>query len=419
MWIIKKISSNIDNKNGILFSDGCPLSKTRKGYGESYRLFIGTIGFVDFTCIQTDTEKSKSFCLIINDYKYIYSELGELELTIIDNEKILVKGNGNEFTCNISMYPVIKSCDIAVFDWMFQNKYIPYQNIPDEPGKTTQEIRDLGKQFFPFSDNSFEMAMSLYDWTTADFTRIDFMNLFTYTGLKGNPLDDDSVANSIWTANWPPYTPHNKDYMNSFLMKPADSIDDVQSQLNQKKEKLKECVSAESNIILASLKSMPRTSCIKIPNLYSGQVAISNLGSSHFATYFSEFPLNSNPDLLSLEMPLDKAISSFMGVGKDITLKSFMSFTDSYKDATHYSNGIVIIVSPPDGHHIWDSCAYITPLSDGPNKTEYLFEIGTSFRIEDIKIKSNVTEFYLKVNVKPGITNETVVEENYALSKRT
>lgn len=418
MWCLKKINSVIQINKDICFSDSFPLNHERNGIGESLRLFIGEKGFVDFTNLEVLSKGRNTFCLVLNNIKYPYTETGELELTVINDKEILVQGNGNEFICKLHKNSAIADWNIDIFDWMFQKKYIPYQNIPDEPGKTTEEIRSLGRQFFPFSDHSFEMAMSLYDWTTADFTRIDFLNLFTYTGLKGNPLDDDSIANSIWTANWPPYTPKDKDYMNSFMMEPADSFNEVNSQLQEKKDRLKECVIAESNIILASLKSMPRTSCFKVPNLYSGQVAISNLGPDHFATYFNEFPLNNDPNLPPLKMSLNDAINSFMSVGKDITLKSFMSFTDSYKDAQHYSNGIVIIVSPPDGHILWENCAYITPLSDGPDKTEYLFEIGTSFRVEDIKIQNDVTEFYLKVNVKPSNCNEKVVDNNFALSKK-
>jgi len=401
MWAINCVTNNTSPLENIAFSDGQPINAVRGPEGASFRLVVNGFGFLDFTDTGHQPSGPHYWQLVINGNIYWYDGQGAINLTINNDGSYVITGDGNNISGDLIPLPTISKEDINNFDWMMDNRYIPYQNIPDEPGKTIEEIKKLGLQYFPYSANSFELAMSLYDWTTADFTRIDFMRLFTYTGVENNPLDMDSIANGIWTANWPPYTPKNKDYMNSFMMLPADTLQDVQNQLKEKSSTLYANNISESNVINAALQSMPRTSCIEVPKLYSGQVAISNLGSEHFATYFLELPANSDPSLPPLQMPLEDALESFMEKGKSITLKSFMSFTSSFHDAQHYSNGIVVIVSPPNGAVTWKRSIYITPLSDGPDKIEYLFQPNTQFKILDVKkvvvSDKNLVELYLQV----------------------
>ena len=385
MWAVNKIVNNTSPQENIAFSDGNPINAVRGPEGASFRLIVNGLGFIDITDMGHQPDGPHYWQLVINGHIYWYDGQGAIDLIIHSHGDYSVTGDGNSFSGNLISLPVVSDSDVRNFDWMFKNKYIPYQNIPDEPGKSTDELKKLGLQYFPYSPSSFELAMSVYDWTTADFTRVDFMNIFTYTGVKNNPLDLDSIANSIWSADWPPYTPQNKDYMNSFMMVPAKSLQDVQNQLKDKSQALYTNNISESNIIVAALQGMPRTSCIAKPQLFSGQVAISNLGTELFATYFTEMPANNDPSLPPLQMTLTNALNSFIAIGKTITLKSFMSFTDSFEDAQHYSNGIIIIVSPPDGAINWEKCAFITPLSDGPEKIEYLFQPGTEFEVLDIK----------------------------------
>ena len=401
MWAINSVTNNTTPLENITFSDGEPIYAVRGPEGASFRLIISGFGFLDFTDTGHQSGGPHYWQLIIGENVYWYDGQGAINLTINNDNSYSVDGDGNNFSGILLPLPNVTDRDIENFNWMMNNKYIPYQNIPDEPGKTTEEIKELGLQYFPYSANSFELAMSIYDWTTADFTRIDFMRIFTYTGVENTPLDMNNIANGIWTANWPPYTPDNVDYMNSFMMVPASSLEDVQNQLDAMAPALSVNNVSESNTIIAALQSMPRTSCISMPKLYSGQVAISNLGSEYFASYFLELPANSNPSLPPLQMDLDQAIETFMAVGEVITLKSFMSFTDSFEDAQHYSNGIVITVTPPDGAITWKQSTYITPLSDGPDKTEYLFQPNTKFSILDVQkvivSGKSIIEFFLQV----------------------
>ncbi|PHQ92313.1 MAG: hypothetical protein COB42_01815 [Sulfurimonas sp.] len=401
MWSISNLINNTSPVENINFSDGQAINVVRGPKGASFRLIINGFGFLDFTDTGHQPSGPHYWQLVINRNIYWYDGQGAINLTINYDGSYTVTGDGNNFFGTLIPFPVLSERDIINFNWMIKNNYIPYQNIQDEPGKTIDEIKKLGVQYFPSFVYSFELAMSLYDWTTANFTRIDFLRLFTYTGVKNNPLDMDSISNGIWTANWAPYTPSNKDYMNSFMMVPARSLQDVQQQLKEKENILYSNNLSEINIITVALQSMPKTSCISIVKLYSGQVAISNLGSVHFATYFLELPADSDSSLPSLQMPLVEALDSFIAEDKVITLKSFMSFTDSYEDAKHYSNGIVIIVAPADGAVIWDRVTYITPLSDGPDKIEYLFQIDTQFKVLKTKTVLNkektLVEIYLQI----------------------
>lgn len=389
MWNLN-VSNNTSPQQTIVFSDGLPATQNRGERGTSYRLMVLNIGYIDIIDCGYSGDLVYVYNIFFNGIYYEQLVPGLLPITIditINNDGTfsLKTHDGSIISSSLSPFPTTSQTDIDSFDWMMQNKYIPYQDIPDEPGKTTEEIIKLGLQYFPFSKNSFELAMSLYDWTTADFTRIDFFRIFMYTAA-GQELDLNSIAEGIWSANWGEYTPHNVYYMNSFMMQPASSLQDVQNQLNDKKSALLINNESELNIIESALTGMPRTSCIQVPKLYSGQVAIGNLGSQHFATYFYEFPYNSMPGT-PLEMPLDEALNTFIEVGKPLTLKSPMAFTNSLDDAMHYSNGIVLIVSPQNNAVFWKDATYITPLSDGPEKIEYIFHPKTGFLIQDIEVK--------------------------------
>ena len=193
-----------------------------------------------------------------------------------------------------------------------KDKFVPYQNIPDAPGKTCAEIKKLGKQFFPFTPHSFQLAMCVYNWTTASFARMVFLKVFEYTGLKADPdypLNESEVAKMIWESNWKSYTPKNKDYMNSFLMKPAASLD-VKKQLEVVSKELQKFSVVENRLLSAAISALPRTSVSSKGRLYSGQVDIYQFGLDRFGTEFLECPLNKGPvsesiyPLMSLEVTL-------------------------------------------------------------------------------------------------------------------
>ncbi|MCW3074647.1 MAG: hypothetical protein JWP69_1716 [Flaviaesturariibacter sp.] len=380
MWTVSLIN-NTNPIQSINFSDGLPLEAVRGGAGNSFRLIVNGFGFLDFTDTGHQPGGSGYWQLNLNGNIYWYDGQPAIPIIINNDGTFFVEGAFSGFLIPL---PDLNSQDIAVMDWLMENNYVPYQHIPDEPGKTTEQLQALGLQYFPFTTASFELAMAVYDWTTADFTRIQFMQLFMYTDVSGCPLDMASIAGGIWSSNWGTYNPQNKDYMNEYMMQPAQSLQEVQTQLSQVVTPLRDSNDAEVRLLTAALSSLPRTSCLSVPMLYSGQVDISNLGTEHFATYFMEFPYNSNPGT-PLQMPLSEALETFIVVGKTLTLKGLMSFTNSQQDAMHYSNGILVEVSPPAGSVVWENATYITPLSDGPEKIEYLYHPGSAFGITNIQ----------------------------------
>lgn len=402
MWAIQQLNNETQPYRDISFTDGQSIQAVRGPEGHSFRLDVDGLGFLDFTDVGHQPGGPHYWKIVIGGEAYWYDGQGAIVLTVQSDGSYTITGDGNELSGTLTSFSTPSSHSLERFQWMIDQKYVPYQKIPDEPGRSTKELQKLGRQFFPYSPNSFELAMAVYDWTTADFTRIDLMRLFTYTGVSDQPLDIDSIANGIWTSNWNTYNPRNKYYMNSFMMHPSDSLDDVRQQLEEKKDTLYTCNLAEIDVLVSALRSLPRTSCISKPALYSGQVAIFNLGSHHFATYFEEMPANHDASLPPLGMPLAKAIDTFIQQGKTLTLKTFMAFTDTYEDACHYSNGIVLIVHPPAGAVTWQRTTYVTPLSDGPTKTEYLFELGTQFEVMDVQPNGDDGNVVITLRVLPS-----------------
>lgn len=173
--------------------------------------------------------------------------------------------------------------------------------------------------------------------------------------------------------------------MNSFMMVPAETEESVATQLQQKAPTLYSYVNAEINLIAAALHGLPRTSTLAVPKLYSGEVDISQLSKSQLCAHYQELPANKGPKGTKLQMQFFLARVGFMAPGKTITVKGIVPFTDSSADAMKYSNGILLTVEPPVEALIWKKAAYITPLSNNLDKTEYLFYPDTRFTVKEWK----------------------------------
>ena len=269
---------------------------------------------------------------------------------------------------------------------MITQKYIPYQNIPDAPGKSVEEIRALGQRLFPFSPYSFQLAMCVYDWTTASFTRMVLLKIFQYTGIAQTPfpIDKHSIAQAIYASNWSTYTIENADFMSSFMMKPSPSLDDVKAQLENVASDLQKFSEIENRVLSAAMQALPRTSLFLHLQLFSGQMDLYELGLDHFGIEFLECPLNKGPTNQSLVIAFTSAMEDYVSTGKAITTKMVWSFTDTLDDAMHYSNGIVLVANHPRDSFVWETAAYITTLSDDPAKTEYTFMPGCQFRVQSV-----------------------------------
>lgn len=270
---------------------------------------------------------------------------------------------------------------------MIAEKYVPYQNIPEGAGKTVEELKALGERLFPFSHFSFQLAMRVYDWTTASFARLVFMKIFQYRGIEQTPfpIDQPSITQQIWMSKWGTYTPQDPYFMKSFMMKPASSQQDVQTQLENVATELHKFSDVQNRLLSAAMQALPRTSIMPKSQLFSGQMDIYQLGLEHFGIEFLECPLNKGPVSESLTFAFESATTSYVSQGKTITTKMVWSFTDSVKDAMHYSNGILLVANCPGDSWVWETAAYVTPLSDDPTKTEYTFMAGSQFEVQSVE----------------------------------
>jgi hypothetical protein len=381
---------SIENPSGasLWFSDGEPLEVPRGGKGVSSRLIVEGQGFLDVTDFQNGFPNGPVMDMVnLNGQVFNYTPNPSVDLTLS------LPGNGTfsatqaskgiTLSGQLKPLPVISAADVNDFNQMIEDNYVPYQNIPDAPGKTTAQIAALGLQLFPFTPYSFQLAMAVYDWTTASFTRVVLMKIFEYTsiGSAPYPLDQASIAAAIWESNWGTYTPQNVDYMNSFMMVPANSLQNVQNQLAQVAPALQTFSDVENRLLCAAFQSLPRTSIVSEPQLFSGQVDISQLGTEHFGIEFLQCPLNDGPVGTPLQIPLEVALDTYIQVGQVITSKMVWSFGSSLEEAMQYQNGIVLTANPPNDAWVWDTVSYITALSDDPNKIEYTFAPGSSFEV--------------------------------------
>jgi len=247
--------------------------------------------------------------------------------------------------------------------------------------------------------------MCVYDWTTASFTRMVLLKVFEYTGMEPDPyypLNKSEVANMIWESNWGTYTPQNADYMNSFMMEPADSLADVRAQLEVNSQELQDFSIVENRLLATAIYSMPCTSIFSNERLFSGQVDIYQLGLDRFGTEFLECPLNTGPVSDSMTIDFETVITTYASPGNTITTKMVWSFTDSVRDAIHYANGILLVATPPyDNSWIWEQATYVTPLSDDPDKIEYIFPPRSQFLVLSVDTVTVEEKSLTVINLQP------------------
>ncbi|PKK46320.1 hypothetical protein CI102_9796 [Trichoderma harzianum] len=413
MWHLVRILA----ASQLWFSDGNPIAAQRGGHGVSSRLIVDGQGFLDVTEMRSldsmildangatlwlkrhERYGSRFACPSLQNSLYPLKlslridDGGNFNLSTVDIPSIITAcySISKQVSGRLKPLPEISVEDATFINKMIEQKFIPYQNIPDAPKKPIQEIRALGRRYFPFTPYSFELAMTLYDWTTASFARMVLFKIFQYTGIDSgiaalpHPLDRESLAVNIWQSNFSVYTPQDADYMRTFLMQPAHSFDNLTAQLEEVIDQVYNFSEIENRFLVAAMQSMPRTSIASKPRLFSGQVDIEQLGTERFGIEFEECPLNKGPVGIELTHSLTDALASYMAVGKTITTKMVWSFTDSMKEAMHYSNGIVLVLNPPSGASVWDSVSFVTPLSDDPAKMEYTTAPGTKFKIQSIQ----------------------------------
>lgn len=380
MWIINSLDlSSVPSDQGYM-SDGLPVvGITRGGQGTSFRLMVTGLGYIDITDCGLQGSGSQPYLLFIASYAYWYSgPTASIAMTVTSSLQCAVIGDGNSLNVYFTPFPFFDPSDLDVVAEMAEAGLIPYPVLPAD-GRPYSAVAATAAAFFPFSASATEIGLTVYDWTTPDFFRMDVFNYYQYTMVAGEPLDGNDIVTAIWTTNWPPYVASDPNFMGSMMMTPATSEADVATQYQAVNVQLKADLDCLKRVIAAALQAMPRTTVLSIPALYSGQVDVSNLGTSAFATYFLEYPGNAGPPPAPMGEPLNQALAGFLSAGNVVTLKSFLSTTDTQNDAVNYSNGILLQITPNGGSVVWGQCAYVTPLSNEATKTEYLFGPNAQF----------------------------------------
>jgi len=142
----------IDNTSGadLWFSDGGEIGAV--GSRLSSRLIVGGQGFLDIT----DLNLPNIIAIDLNGYN-IYSAtklLITIELSLPGDGNFTATVGDDTVSGSLKPLPGISEDDITFIDQKIEDKYVPYQNIPDAPGKTDEQIRALGEQYFPFTPYS-------------------------------------------------------------------------------------------------------------------------------------------------------------------------------------------------------------------------------------------------------------------------
>ncbi|KAJ0413111.1 hypothetical protein BJY00DRAFT_322509 [Aspergillus carlsbadensis] len=451
MWIITTVHSEAT----LWCSDGEPiLNVVRGGAGESSRLIVDGKGFLDITDLNVKAADPESeYILIDDDLNSTEVQIASSPRAIDANGSKLYQTNREEatdlplplhleinpdnttFTLSIISHtptersfgisvdtrtvtgklkalPEISAGDAAYFNSMIASNLVPF--APDEGalGKTQDEIRAIGQRLFPFSPYSFQLAMAIYDWTTASFARMVFIGMFRYSNLyiprkdrePVAPLDHEGLSNAIWTSNWGAFTAQNAPFMASFLMEPAWSRLGVELQLLDVRDDLVRAVEVEDRLLAAAMRSLPRTSTLARPRLYSGQLDMAHLDIENFGIEFVECPANDGPVCRPLRDTLRTALDTFLAVGSTVTTKVTWSFTDTLEGALHYSNGVLLLLdscnddAPPC---VWESVSYVTPLSNDPKKIEYTSPPGSRFRVLSTEEATYNKRHFLVITLQP------------------
>lgn len=424
MWTITELGGSALNSGYKLYmSDGLPIeSISGVKTGESVRLTIvrspstgdSEGSYIDITDMGMPPG-SMTNVIFFNTNSYFYNSKASVKLTVSDTA-VHITGDNNDFVCVPIKYPSICAEDIRLIREMeHECKLMPYQELHrgERPWNSAHlsnskaandrfnelYVETLADTLFPWTQYAYELAFSIYDWTTANFFRLNIVNLFRRTQMQDEPLNKVDIVDAIWTANYPPYNPSDVPFMHSMLMEPAKSREDVDVQYDKVHLELLRYLDALKRVTSVAIAAMPRT-CIKAkPKLYSGQVDIS-LPTCIFPVFFEEYPGNKSSTPEKMGMPLKDALSTFMNKSQVVTLKAFMAFTDSQEDAINYSSGILVEMSPApltnNSTGTWRQCAFVSKLSNELYKTEYLFTPGSKFLMGDHSlIQANGKEYTL------------------------
>lgn len=407
MWCISVFSSTSIDLSKAYCCDGQPILGVRRGpEGGHYRIVIGLSGYFDLIDTGHQAGGPHYWTLDIQGQTFWYDGDGQVELTVLAGGQLQVQGGGNDFTVALSAVPPLTPLVLQEFESMLTSLLLPYQNPPTGTPKSKAEIQTLANRWFPGNPNGFAMAMVLYDWTSADFLRMVLMHQLQYTGDAELAIDLGSMAKAIWRSRYPGYTAKDANFMNQFMMRPAESEAAVLQQLQGVWQKLYPLVNSVMTVQIHGLLNLPRLRVADYPQLYRGGMAASGFTTDNFAPSMFEFGGNTGASHMPLVYPLDLALEGMLSVGSVITTKAPWSFSNDLAGAKVWQEGLLFTCNPPEGATYWPSGADITSFSLDPSTFEVNVPPVTRYRIESYE--------WIEIDNKP-VCHFTVTMLGYAV----
>ena len=291
---------------------------------------------------------------------------------------------------------------------MASKKLLPYyseeesfqlkQESPD--AKSHSELDNIGSSYFSGYSFANLMALSIYDWTTANFFRQKLLLNYRYDFDKPSEfaeIDHKTISMIISKSNWYTYHPSNEWFMKSFGLEAVTNYTDnnnlINKIYNQSLGELKHTskyVFAESRMLDFALRHLPKIEADELPLL--------SRGAYPYGLEINEFNKFSQKDNSSIWYHINEFKETTLSNEQIITTRTPWSFVDNKADATKYSQGVIINVDLSPTCEYW-GCYYITPFSNNNTKTEYVCPQNSQFLINNItwgsssedKIEMNLT----------------------------
>ncbi|MGJ8653937.1 MAG: hypothetical protein ACSHX8_11735 [Opitutaceae bacterium] len=382
MWTISNF--NVTDSIQLYASDGKPIENVARDESEGVcRIVISPFGYIDFESQAHDSEGLTYFTLTANGQVINYTS--DLSVAVsVSVGSFTMTGPEGAVTGTLTAFPPLTGTTIEAFREMIRIQIVPYQDPPPPTvPKTDAELQTLASQYFPGNPYGFDLAMALYDWTSASFIRQDLFHQLEYTAMAGAPLDLPSMAKVIFGCSYPGYSYEDANFMNQFMMKPSTSEQDIYNQLLTVYQKVKPLAAAEMDVFANGVLSLPGISVAEYPQLYRGAMPLSGgYDTGDFSPSMFEFPGNAGPDNQPLYQALDAALQGTLTPGSIITTKGPWSFSNDLAGAKVWQNGILITLNPPPGATHWPGAGDITAFSINPGTFEINMPPPTRYRIE-------------------------------------
>jgi hypothetical protein len=248
---------------------------------------------------------------------------------------------------------------------------VPYQR-PSLTPKSPQEIRALGEEYFPNTLNSTDIALSIYDWSQPDFSRINSLLTFSrfIQDFEGfwYAFEETPIKCFIFG---PPFPECSKDIF--FVFRPLN----LQWNL------------AQVTLITYGLSLLPANASSDLPALYRGDVEFTkNLFCAQFVEFYNATQSNLPGDpWINFTTPLPTCVQDYFTPGSFVTTRVLWSTTSDYSTGLGYSRGVFFTILPPPPNQNWGG-KNIAAFTISTDDEEYLYPPNSQFQIFSIDSNS-------------------------------